>query len=467
MASSNARKFVSGINNINNIVFFIELRMDPSFMASRNVDLRTWTKQSHAPSRRVVNSSKSASALSDPFDLMLIGEIGGNTPYDGFWRDTHEYVCADIKEWICDLCNIPDGEMDTCVRINQSMPSEIMNGTLWTTKRKNPDVTTYSSPSELEQDEVELEQDEVELEVVIEVDSGNKDSTIFKLALDLIDHNRYYRNKDSQISGCTGFYFPVGTGVVEKVDCVWDDKKIKYKILCTGIAEADLNQTFRNVLQQTKAKNTRIRNLVSSNFTLPMSEQYISTTFGTGAHQLCSGDSIVIINSEREEVYKHPLPKDAYITLQMARKMEGLRHTAIPITSPSTIPPEYYTFKAYKPPLTHTEAKTHIVLFVRSVVRAIQELHSFNTAHLDIRLENICFNANNEAILIDIDRSRTKTKSSFHLFLRYSRAEMYRCESHTWTCENLDWKQLGLLIRELTSENHYFLQRLITQGELS
>ena len=99
----------------------------------------------------------------------------------------------------CNLCNIPDGEVDTCVRINQSMPSEITNGTLWTTQRKSPDVTTYSSPSELEQDEVELE-------VVIEVDSGNKDSTIFKLALDLVDLNRYYRNRDSQISGCTGFY---------------------------------------------------------------------------------------------------------------------------------------------------------------------------------------------------------------------------------------------------------------------
>lgn len=147
--------------------------------------------------------------------------------------------------------------------------------------------------------------------------------------------------------------------------------------------------------------------------------------------------------------------------------MKDLTLTAIPIPSPSTIPAEYYTFKAYRPPLTRPEAKTHIVPFVRTVVRAIQELHRFNTAHLDIRLENICFNANLEAILIDIDRSCTKTRKASHLFWRYSQAEMYRCESDVWTCEHLDWKQLGLLIKTLTSRHHNFLHKLILCGELS
>ena len=70
------------------------------------------------------------------------------------------------------------------------------------------------------------------------------------------------------------------------------------------------------------------------------------------------------------------------------------------------------------------------VPFVKSVVKAIQELHRFNTAHLDIRLENICFNT---AILIDIDRSCSKTDHASHLYLRFSRSEMYKCESDTWT----------------------------------
>ena len=39
------------------------------------------------------------------------------------------------------------------------------------------------------------------------------------------------------------------------------------------------------------------------------------------------------------------------------------------------------------------------------VVCAVRELHDFGCAHLDIRLENICFRENGEAVLIDLDRS--------------------------------------------------------------
>ncbi len=32
-------------------------------------------------------------------------------------------------------------------------------------------------------------------------------------------------------------------------------------------------------------------------------------------------------------------------------------------------------------------------------------LHSFNMAHLDIRVDNICVNSNSDLVLIDLDRS--------------------------------------------------------------
>ena len=53
------------------------------------------------------------------------------------------------------------------------------------------------------------------------------------------------------------------------------------------------------------------------------------------------------------------------------------------------------------------------------------------------------------AVLIDINRSIEKTKSASAFYLIYSRAEMYKCGSSDWTCEHLDWKQLGQLIKGL------------------
>lgn len=73
-----------------------------------------------------------------------------------------------------------------------------------------------------------------------------------------------------------------------------------------------------------------------------------------------------------------------------------------------------------------------------------------------------------DAVLIDIDRSLEKTKDASHLHLHYSRAEMYKCgDTAWWTCENLDWKQLGLLIRNiLDQDDDHFVEKLINLGKL-
>ncbi len=121
-------------------------------------------------------------------------------------------MCADVKTWICDLYSIDEDEEDSVVLINQAMPSAISNNSLWTKVRKHPDVTVYDPGLD------------AELILQIEVDSGDRDSTIFVLVLGLTDQSRYY---DSTIS--SGFYFPVGDGFIERVDCAWNDAKLNYE----------------------------------------------------------------------------------------------------------------------------------------------------------------------------------------------------------------------------------------------
>lgn len=117
-------------------------------------------------------------------------------------------MCEDIREWLRDLYNIQDD--DDRVRVNRSLPCYVTEHGLWVNPRKNPDVCFYSRTGK------PLLQ--------IEVLSGDRDAcTIFKLALGLIDQNRYLKNRLNTISTTTGFSFPVGDGVVEKVVCSWVD----------------------------------------------------------------------------------------------------------------------------------------------------------------------------------------------------------------------------------------------------
>ena len=112
----------------------------------------------------------------------------------------------------------------------------------------------------------------------------------------------------------------------------------------------------------------------------------------------------------------------------------------------------YYVYDAYQLPITAQEVRLHVVPYINGVVEAIKELHVHQHgehAHLDIRAENICFDDDNHAILIDIDRCREKSGSGSDLLLLYESAEnVYRLRPD-WTVENFNWWQLGLLIETI------------------
>ena len=68
----------------------------------------------------------------------------------------------------------------------------------------------------------------------------------------------------------------------------------------------------------------------------------------------------------------------------------------------------FLQFSAAIPPLSASEARQCLVPLLKSTKEAIDQLHSFDYAHLDIRLPNICFRKNDEdkvfAVLIDFER---------------------------------------------------------------
>jgi len=47
--------------------------------------------------------------------------------------------------------------------------------------------------------------------------------------------------------------------------------------------------------------------------------------------------------------------------------------------------------------------------FIEAVYSALSELHTkLHLAHLDVRLENICFDAQSHPVLVDLDRAKDK-----------------------------------------------------------
>lgn len=429
------------------------------YLQGRQIDPRTWVKESHAPSLMKVNASSSSSALSDPYEIIEIESTQDIQPYCSFWRDSHDLVCEDVREWICATLNVSSEENEEyIVETMKALPEAISCNSLWTTGRKVPDVLLKIRESGL---------------VQFEIDSGSKDTTIYKLIIGLIDQDRYARNFDTTITTTSGFYFPVGPGIPERVDVSWSDELLTYQAKCKQLAEENLDTELHDVIQHVLAQLSGLAAIRSSTcFTIPMTVAFLQTTFAADAFQLCSGASVVVMVPSQRKVYKHPLQASARDTLRMRVSIGELNFTAVPksIATPNSLQ-QYFEYDQYFPPLSISEAKLHIVLFMKDVIAAIHELHGVGIAHLDIRLENICVRRDNDdyhPIFIDIDRSQLKSKRASFLYIKYSRTAMYKCGDSSWTCENLDWKQLGLLISLILDENeesrHDFVKVLINEG---
>ncbi len=102
--------------------------------------------------------------------------------------------------------------------------------------------------------------------------------------------------------------------------------------------------------------------------------------------------------------------------------------------------------------MSKEEARRCLVNLVPGVHDALNQLHdSLRLAHLDVRLPNICFTANGDVRLIDFDRSLPCDMPPPE---EYAHSFMYTGKSETTvTVEELDWKQLGIMIYCISSNN--------------
>lgn len=206
-----------------------------------------------------------------------------------------------------------------------------------------------------------------------------------------------------------------------------------------------------------------------------MTSQFLRSQFGDSCVQLCSGDSVVLMCTDQQVVYKYPLSAEARDRLKSlvldSARLQNVEHIAIPKQNLRF--GMYFEYDAYRSPLLPDEAKPHISAVVSKIVDAISALHREQIAHLDTRLENICWSSDGNAVLIDLDRSidtsnaEVSRRKAQALYVKYSRSEMYRVENRSWTCTNLDWKQLGKLIVgiEESSSEDTFVKKLINECE--
>ena len=161
---------------------------------------------------------------------------------------------------------------------------------LISSQRKIPDLCTYDR------------KDKTRVLLQIEVDSGDLNKTLRKVALVRIDQLLYERNLDDSISICIVFYFPNNSSStsVMKVTLMWSDETTN-----SIVPEENVIREIKTAIQLKKNKAINMQQTREKVFVLPQSKSFMERTFREGSVQCLSKHSIVIVNSNGgRKVYK-------------------------------------------------------------------------------------------------------------------------------------------------------------------
>lgn len=302
--------------------------------------------------------------------------------------------------------------------------------------------------------------------------SHSRNSTIIKLSYGLLDQLIYLRNRSNcTITEISGFYVSIH-GHFEKVTVRWTEDRyspFKFECFTAVVSLSNIQSTIIEAIEcvlNLKLKST------SLGLSIPLNPSTVADVWGINAVQLPSSFSIVIQDDKKRIVYKH-----SFNSIERSRSVSLYKQFTVPapVRKPTrfSIPLEinidfptltelFCSYLLYKSPWPRHIAKKYIVFFIREVVECLTELHSFGIAHLDVRLENICFTKANKAILIDLDRSQPSDTSVEMLNLVSRKSSMYQPPFLHATAEHLDWKQVSIMVLFILSEEIHMPYHKIT-----
>lgn len=427
---------------------------------------------SHAPKP---NSSDSFRCGVATYGLMSLSDAPMSIPpaypierVVGLNFENHTEACTDIATWLQrklktverTISVVPEAALEEPYKFNQIM----------TSKRKIIDIVAYYRDCVCFFAEV--------------ISCGNRTKTLQKLGYDLIHHLQWLKNRDSDIQDCSGFYFHFAEGHMDHVTelhLVWDEGSFSYNVDPKCLSAQQVTARLKSICIQEKERIDRLCHVIPTNFIIPMRAAWCIEHFGISAHQVHSGESVVIMNDT--VVFKTPVGGDESRTLELlfdkniAAGGNLLQMSILPQRKLVSICEKkfFFEFKLCKPPLSKREASENLKQFAIKTAAAIEELHGIGFAHLDIRLENICF-VNADAVLIDLDRCETLITQGNRVSLKYGNSNMYKYKEG-WTVELLDWKQYGLMLysilRRISKEDYHtgilqmtdpFLDKLYSHG---
>ena len=311
--------------------------------------------------------------------------------------------------------------------------------------------------------------------LTFEVVSGNNyQKTVTKSIENCVEMLRIWRTCNPSVDVCTCFVFPDSQhkSCVMKVSVKFEEYIFRYSL--EYVLQKDVRQEIKEQINKWEFKITHNDN---GSFFVRLNQQECDTV-EPGAIQVRSRSSLILRNQSNTTYWKYNkyrsvLYERIAVRGIVERQYSGrnyLQFSLLPFAEERRGRLEFHKFDAIQDPLTRDEAKSCLIRLLDGLRRALEELHSEDIAHLDVRLPNVCFK-DQTVILIDLDMCgdayRICSICSFH----HHTSDMYHTRHHL-TNRQVDWRSVGMMIcyildEKLKPENyHEMLSENLVQSEI-
>ena len=310
------------------------------------------------------------------------------------------------------------------------------------------------------------------LVLIVEVHSKNYDDTLAKAAANTLDQLRFLRLYCPGVSTLSSFVFPQfsrkfrgskNEECVTRVDVKWERMTfcITFQYVAMSSVEAEVKHVFEEQSKHIPSHNVESGFGDCGAFFMALSDDDLAffkecVLSEHPLKQINSKHLIIAVeypehkSHSEVKVYKIIPSASEYLFRFLMKKdwkkwNKKVSYLGIPEEVryiPQSKTPVFVSDKLPEPPLSKQEAIECLFDLISQVADALHELHDLGYAHLDVRLPNICFTRDGMVKLIDFDRI---LPSSYPPPMEFQSSFMYCCHIDN-CCEDLDWKQLGLMV---------------------
>ena len=257
----------------------------------------------------------------------------------------------------------------------------------------------------------------------------------------MISQFRVLRCFDDSISSCIGFTFPtIGRKFcVTKVFLHYDRLVFKYGLQL--LDKVDVIREIKSVLREQLPQYDP----AFYPYLIRLSRQELDL-FGIGAIQVKTKSSLVVHSRDRTTYWKYAPHCTPYFSDIRDMNM-NLQHSLLPKRKVVIGELFCFVYDGMCPPLSREDTRLCLSSLLPKLKEALDELHSNNIAHMDVRLENICFKHNGSVQLIDLDRC-LPTSVGEHVL---SESDMYEVPSN-WKNSQIDFRAVGMMLCYVLSQ---------------